>query len=535
MSKENSKIAYIRASVEFEAIKREGYTRQTYPPEWNAIYKPEDLDSLFMMYAEYNKQLRRKNYLEFDDQIKYVEKLHELNPHLFEELGYEHIVVDEFQDTDLPQIKLLQKMCDTTCFKSLMCVGDDSQSIFGFRHTSSEYMVNFKDYFGNYGYRGIAGVDDLKLTDNHRSTGLIVSLANKTNDLANVKVDKELVSTKPAGIPPEIQGFYSKKQEYAWIADEIASRWKNGERSIACIMSTRDQLTAMASELTKRGIPSVLKSPVPMMSNSRVRALISFYDSYMGRTRQGFADYQNVLAHGEMRNFTASQIEEVAERFKADVFSKERTKANFLAFANALDLEQKDECYQKFLERFDGLEDMSEVSDVLENFKLYGMHEDFRREGRYEGVNLTTVHSSKGLEWDTTYLCVDKIDEMKFHERRTRSTYDYDEGVHKLYVGQTRAKENLIITGEYLLGIKNDKRAGTSQIIYNNFLAKLYEFTGRQINQEFSWVEYCEVKAREEAEKKVNNVKEQIGELPKNYAEEVKNKNSAPPAEIEIS
>ena len=123
--KDSSSIAYIRASREFEEIKKEGYTKDNYPPIWDKTYSPDEIRILFMMYDEFNHQLKKKNYLEFDDQIKYIEQLSEANPDLFEQLGYEHIVVDEFQDTDYPQIKLLQKLRDTTCFKSLMCVGDD--------------------------------------------------------------------------------------------------------------------------------------------------------------------------------------------------------------------------------------------------------------------------------------------------------------------------------------------------------------------------------------------------------------------------
>ena len=85
--------------------------------------------------------------------------------------------------------------------------------------------------------------------------------------MAEVKVNKELIATKPEGLKPNALGFYSKKQEYEWIAQDIKRKWDEGQRDIAVIMSDRNQLTAVASELTKLGVPSVLRSPVPLMSN----------------------------------------------------------------------------------------------------------------------------------------------------------------------------------------------------------------------------------------------------------------------------
>ncbi len=487
-NKSSSSVAYVRAAMEFDEIKREGYTRQNYPSVWDRKYTPRDLDVLFMMYSEFNRQLLLHNYLEFDDQLKYVNKLYEMNPNLFEELGYEHIVVDEFQDTDKPQIELLLKMRDTTCFKSLMCVGDDSQSIFAFRHTSPEFMVNFETYFGRF--------VDFFLEENHRSNKATISFANSINDLAEVKVNKELIATKPEGLKPNALGFYSKKQEYEWIAQDIKHKWDNGERDIAVIMSDRNQLTSVASELTKLGVPSVLKSPVPLMSNSRINALVSFYDSFVGASSQGYADYQNILLHGGLKGASAAKIEEVANGFKSEVDTYERSKDVFLAFAKALDLEEHDEAYQEFLKRFDACEGMDDVKTTMENFKLYGKDEMFKREGRYEGVNLTTIHSAKGLEWDITYLCVDKLDDPKYHERLgyyTRSG-EYDEQIRKFFVGATRAREELIITGEYLL--KLDTRQ--QYAVFNEFLKKSFELTNRVWGYTYS--EYEAVKAAEKAE-----------------------------------
>ncbi len=488
-----SKVAFVRASDEFAAIKKEGYTRDNYPEEWNRTYTVNDLDILFMMYDEYNDQLKERDMLEFDDQIILVNKLLQDNPHLFEELGFEHIIVDEFQDTDLPQINLLQKMIDVPQFKSLMCVGDDSQSIFAFRHTSPEYMVNFGNYFGRF--------DDFSLVENHRSNRATIDYANKVNDQAMVKVDKELVATKPMGNMPKAQGFYTKAQEYEWIAKEVKERWDKGNHDIAVIMSDRYELTGVADALTKLGIPSTLKSPVLVSQNSRVNALVTFYDAFLGRSNQGFLDYRNIIEHGGLKGKSADELESISDQFSEDVRACEKTKDAFMEFAKALDLNETDECYQDFLTKIDGCRDMDEICEFIEDFKLYGKDSTFKREGRYDGVCLTTIHSSKGLEWDTTFLCVDKLDDRKYHERPSvyARSGETDEQIRKWFVGATRAREELIVTANYICYEKEDAKKGIYEHNFNSFLKKTYDMLGKA--WDYSYVEANKIKAEEKVKR----------------------------------
>lgn len=488
-----SKIAFIRATDDFALIKKEGYTRENYPEEWNRLYSATDLDYLFMMCDEYNQQLKDRDMLEFDDQIILVNRLLEMNPHLFEELGFEHIIVDEFQDTDLPQIQLLQKMVDVPQFKSLMCVGDDSQSIFAFRHTSPEYMVNFGNYFGRF--------DDFSLVENHRSNRATIDYANKVNDQAKIKVDKELIATKPMGNQPQVQGFYTKKQEYDWIAEQVKERWDAGKHDIAVIMSDRYELTGVADALTKLGIPSTLKSPVLVCQNSRVNALVTFYDAFLGRSNQGFLDYRNIIEHGGLKGKSSEELEGIAEQFSEDVRVCEKTKEAFMEFAKALDINEVDECYQDFLTKVDGCRDMDEICEFMEDFKLYGKDSTFKREGRYDGVCLTTIHSSKGLEWDTTFLCVDKLDDRKYHERPTfyDQNGEMDEQVRKWFVGATRAREELVVTGNFICYEIDDSKKGVYESHYNQFLKKTYDMLGKA--WDYSYVDAQKVRAEEKAER----------------------------------
>ena len=92
------------------------------------------------------------------------------HPDYLDELGYRHIIVDEFQDSNDTQLEIIRRLISTKCFKSLMVVGDDSQSIYGFRNTTPENILHFFEKIGKVG-------EDLYLTENRRSTPEILELA----------------------------------------------------------------------------------------------------------------------------------------------------------------------------------------------------------------------------------------------------------------------------------------------------------------------------------------------------------------------
>lgn len=478
-----SKNALVMIGNCFATIKREQLTVDTCVehPQFS-LYSSKDIATIFAMYNEFCSMLKEQNLLEFDDQLIEVNQLYDMNSSLFEEMGFKHILVDEFQDTDLPQIKLLQKMIDTTCFKSFMAVGDDSQSIFGFRHTSPEFMINFGNYFGRF--------EDFSLVENHRSTKAIVDFANSVNAKAQVKVDKDLIPTKEEGAQPTIQGYYSKKQEYEAIAADIARRWELGERDIAVLMSERNELHEMASALTKYGIPSVLMCRIPYLENSRVAALQTFYDSFMGNGNQGFIDYQNVLLNGALQGATAEQFDNTAATMEASLVNAPRGLETFLEFAEALDENQEDPCYQDFLEKVKFCRSSDELDEFWQEFRVYGASSEYKREGRYEGICLNTIHSAKGLEWDTTYLSLSKLDNTRLHNRASLS--EKDETIRKFFVGATRARENLIMTGQYVL--KMDQHGA----VFNDFVKMAYDLLGKPYG--YNYAEYRECRLREQAD-----------------------------------
>ena len=491
----------------FAKIKREGLNRDSEEVSTDSFWKfysTDSLNTIFQMYEDYTNTLFEGNYVEFDDQILEAFRLVDIHPTIFDEIvkeedgtehGFKHIIVDEFQDTDLPQIELLKKLIDNQSIKSFMAVGDDSQSIFGFRNTSPEYIINFENYFGQ--------TQQFPLVENHRSTANIINFANTVNELAHEKVAKDLIPTKVAGDGVQVEGFYTPKQEYTYIANEIKKRIDNGQnpKDIAVLMSDKNELTAMADALTKIGVPSVLMNPIPFTSNSRVCALCTFYDSFINGSSQGMVDYYNAANNGVLKGATAEQIDELVSSFSNNLERADRTIEKFVEYANAMDPTQIDEGYQQFLEKIKGCENMEELANFFRDFGLYGQDSTFKREGKYEGVCLITVHSAKGLEWNTTYLSLSHFDKGEWHRNESRYVNgpDHDEAIRKWFVGVTRAKEELIITGNYV--VPRGRGSKRDEVYLNRFLRKSCEIIGKPLG--YSALDYATAVASEKLEEDV--------------------------------
>lgn len=439
------------------------------------------LPQIKAMYDRYQSELDRLHYIEFDDQIVLVKKLGEVDPDFYNRLGYEHIIVDEFQDTDLKQIELLQKMIRGTDFRSFMAVGDDSQSIFGFRFTTPEYMINFDRYFGEF--------TDLNLLTCRRCPQPIVNLANRINGLRISRAaEAPLVTPKQSDLAPVIKGFYKAEDEIKYICDSIEQDIANGVRSHEIAVLTRDknEIANVAAELALRGIPATICNPVPYIKDSRVAAICAFWESWMGEGDLGIAAYINAMEHGSLKDVAPEEVRAAIDSFE---FPESRDYAGFIEKAEALDNiddeGQFDACYRDFLDKIKRNRDYDELKDFFRTFKLYGVKDAYRRDGVYEGVCLTTVHSAKGREWDVTYLTLSSFDKVAYHKKETqfRNSGEYDENLRLWFVGATRAKVKLVMTG--LFRIKSRDEVFQNQYVEQAYtlLNKPYEFNPRTANQ----------------------------------------------------
>lgn len=437
------------------------------------ISDPIAYTQLLEAYDDYDQILLNNNLIEYADQEILMFKMLELDPYYFEKMGFKHIIVDEFQDSNEQQIRLIKELRSCPSYESLMVVGDDSQSIFSFRDTTPEYIVHFFELMGEDG-------EDFFLLENHRSTPEIIDLANKINALNKEKVDKNLIATRDHGKKPVAKGYFSKEDELEEVSNKIKQKIiGEGAKAedIAYIASDKFQLLEMGDILTEKGIPWVMLNPEPVLEDAKVVATIALAKAIENYDNtEAILTYLNVLYSNKLLVKTDEEINTLIvgmqEQIKKFLMLTDRDKQfGFFEMTDLLN-DDEDELFENFIEKLKHKKTFEQVAEYLRKFERFGKNVTYKRTKDYPGVVLTTAHSSKGLEWPIVFAEI-----TKFHKKifggNGASGKTRDQAIEEmrrlLFVTITRARDELYVVGQYkAFGSKKDR-------VYNMFLKEVYD------------------------------------------------------------
>lgn len=400
------------------------------------------VDSIYNMYMQYDKYKKDACLIEHSDQELGVLKLLRVKPDLFDEVGIEHISVDEYQDTSNVQFSIINEMRKAKCVKSLFIVGDDDQSIYGFRDANVELIKNFFEMIGENGL-------DVQLMENRRSTHNIVDFASILISYNQNRIEKHPKSTNEEGEPVCVSAFASKEDEQEYIVDVIEDLIKNGRKDneIAILAPTNAELMVYADMLKKRGIESVSINPEPILENPRVVGAVGLVKFMLNNSEFNGTAYINARDNGTAITKSDEEIRQEILNLQNEVKNIKNVTGLFEKF-KALDQEENDEIYQSFLEDINTAmedavkqENLHAVCEYVMDFERFGQKQTARKEKAYNGVVLSTMHSSKGKEWPVVFCSVTKM-----HGRDLKPE-DFDEKNRLLFVACTRAKKELYISG----------------------------------------------------------------------------------------
>ena len=400
------------------------------------------VDSIYNMYMQYDKYKKDACLIEHSDQELGVLKLLRVKPDLFDEVGIEHISVDEYQDTSNVQFSIINEMRKAKCVKSLFIVGDDDQSIYGFRDANVELIKNFFEMIGENGL-------DVQLMENRRSTHNIVDFASTLISYNQNRIEKHPKSTNEEGEPVCVSAFASKEDEQEYIVDVIEDLIKNGRKDneIAILAPTNAELMVYADMLKKRGIESVSINPEPILENPRVVGAVGLVKFMLNNSEFNGTAYINARDNGTAITKSDEEIRQEILNLQNEVKNIKNVTGLFEKF-KALDQEENDEMYQSFLEDINTAmedavkqENLHAVCEYVMDFERFGQKQTARKEKAYNGVVLSTMHSSKGKEWPVVFCSVTKM-----HGRDLKPE-DIDEKNRLLFVACTRAKKELYISG----------------------------------------------------------------------------------------
>lgn len=383
---------------------------------------------LLDIYQEYNRRLVAANMIDFEDQLRL---LLQLKVHgVFDSFGFQHIVIDEFQDSNPVQIRLILEMARADKnLKSVVVVGDEMQAIYGFRNATPENLVNFGDYF--------PGMVDIPFEENFRSQSPIIAMAN--NILSKeARIARVIRATrKERGITPVVRDVEDINEERSLYARQVQKLLRDGTdaKDIAILCRTKTELIGMQKALDDLGIPTILRVPEVVVEAPYVKAIVAIasflldhsnlVDLALYRKSFGLDPFDTAALQAEAK--------ELGKKYDALTTEEER----ILFFTGLIKDARGDYIAESFADNVfqKGFHTARQILEYCVKYREYNVREtkSTARED-VDAVTLITVHSAKGLEWPVVLLSLRKFRAGSDEEHRL------------LYVAVTRAKEKLLIT-----------------------------------------------------------------------------------------
>jgi DNA helicase-2/ATP-dependent DNA helicase PcrA len=423
---------------------------------------------------EYNDYKRKNNCLDYDDLLVYLKVALDIDE-VREKISsaYRYIMVDEFQDTNGVQADIVELLAKKN--GNIMAVGDDAQSIYGFRGANHHNILEFPKRFH--------GCKVIKLEENYRSTQPILDVGNAVLDNMKHKFEKRLVSGMGlTGEKPTLRRFDDIYEEAAWVAQKMQNYRNMGlpAREMAVLFRTAFTSMPLQSELIKRNIRFKLFGGRKFYETAHVRDVISYLRIVANPTDELAWHRVLLLLPGIGTRTVERLLELIATRTglkdivdtaitpfctgqkHSEVLSAFRGVLDAIANPSLTPASQLDRViahydpimklkYKKDASRakeLSMLRSMAQRYDKLKDF-LADVSVDPDKEGPddSEYVTLSTVHSAKGLEWGRVFL-IGLVDGI-FPSGRSfmeNDESDVEEEQRLFYVAVTRAKEELFMS-----------------------------------------------------------------------------------------
>lgn len=207
-------------------------------------------EAVARIYKRYQEKLLDNNAVDFDDLLLYTVQLLRDHPAALQKYQrrYAYLHVDEFQDTNMAQYLIVKLLAGK--YRNIFCVGDEDQSVYGWRGADYRNVMRFREDFPD--------AKIFLLEQNYRSTQTILDVAHAVIRRNPTRTDKNLWTENPRGIPIEIIEAYDDREEPQWVAQEINRLLAQGKykpKDFAVFYRTRAQSRLLGEEFFRRGIP----------------------------------------------------------------------------------------------------------------------------------------------------------------------------------------------------------------------------------------------------------------------------------------
>ncbi|EAK4845828.1 ATP-dependent helicase [Campylobacter coli] len=438
--------------------------------------KHQALQKIAIYYQNYQEYLLKHNFVDFDDLLLLTNTLLENDQNFAKEQSsfYRYITVDEYQDTNALQYKILKNLC--SIHENICVVGDDDQSIYSWRGAKIENILNFQSEFSN--------VKLVKLEQNYRSVGMILKAANNLISHNKKRLGKTLLCTKDEGEDIQILNSDNEKIESALVTKKIKELLNAGiyAGEIAVLFRINALSRSIEEAFMKEKIPYKLLSGMRFYERLEIKDLICYlrilinpnddlsFKRIINRPKRSIGEkaLQNLEDYAQKRKislfealcesdggvgiFSLKKAQNEAKKFMQNIYKLreysdlKKMIENFeelFALKEFYALQEDgdervlniDEFYASIKEKIKE-EPQTTLEDILSEISLLSDQDEI--EG--ECVYLMSVHASKGLEFDHVFIV--GLEEGFFPLNES----DIEEERRLAYVAITRAKKCLSLS-----------------------------------------------------------------------------------------
>jgi ATP-dependent DNA helicase UvrD/PcrA len=436
------------------------------------------------VYELYQRKLYGSNAVDFDDMLMLTVQVLERFPEALErwQTTFRHVLVDEYQDTNHAQYRLLQLLA--AAHRNVFAVGDPDQSIYAFRGADIRNILDFEEDFG--------GADTVALEQNYRSTNAILGAANAVIDNNRDRKPKRLWSELGEGDPVEAVEVEDEHAEARFVAAEIARLVESGQSAseIGVFYRTNAQSRVLEDVLVRQGVPYQVIGGPRFYERAEIKDAVAYLvvlhnpsDAVAlmriaNRPRRGIGDtsIQRLVAHAEalgisLWDATADPEAAGVATASARAIRSFRTMIESLMSASqelavdelvdaVLQRSGMIEAYEaeRTIEARGRIENLQELVGSAQEYRarvddpaLAGFLEEVQLQSDQDTlasdtaqVTLMTIHNAKGLEYRVVFLI--GMEEGIFPHARSIEDNEIEEERRLAYVGMTRAMERLVLT-----------------------------------------------------------------------------------------
>ncbi len=470
-------------------------------------------------YRRYQQALKNAAAVDFDDLLLLTEELFASFPEARREEAerFDHLLIDEYQDTNGTQYRIVKALARD--HRNLCVVGDDDQSIYGWRGAEVRHILRFQDDWPE------AAV--VRLEENYRSTAPILEMANRLIRFNTQRHAKVLRAARPGGQRPRILQFADEEVEARAVAEEIRAAVQAGVKpqDFAILFRTNEQTRAFETQLRRLELPYVVVGGMSFFDRKEVRDVLAYLKALrqpldeisllriintpprgLGQTAvarlmavaveqskplwdvlalpgvgglssaaQQAARAFHDLLQGLRRQLRQSSLVDAAQKLLAEIdYEQELVRL----YEDADERQIRWNAVQEVINAMAAYEEQAEkpsLSGFLDEITLDGPGDRSDKESKLqrEAVVLMTLHSAKGLEFPRVYL-VGMEEGILPHRRSLQDMSDasIDEERRLCYVGVTRARDRLTMT----LPLARRKWGKLRDTIPSRFL---FEMTGQ--------------------------------------------------------